>query len=42
MKKFTVKSGRDVIGIVSPRIYGGFVEHAGRNVYGGVYESHRR
>lgn len=38
MKKFTVKSGRDVIGTVSPRIYGGFVEHAGRNVYGGVYD----
>ena len=29
---------KDVIDEVSPMIYGGFVEHLGRNVYGGVYD----
>lgn len=26
------------IGTVDPRIYGSFVEHMGRNIYGGIYE----
>ena len=27
-----------VIGEIDPRIYGAFVEHLGRCVYGGIYE----
>ena len=27
-----------VIGEIDPRIYGSFVEHLGRCVYGGIYE----
>ena len=38
MKKFNVVTTHEVIGSVAPEIYGGFVEHLGRNVYGGVYD----
>ena len=31
-------STKDRIGTVSETLYGGFVEHLGRNVYGGVYD----
>ena len=27
-----------VIGAISPRLYGSFIEHLGRAVYGGIYE----
>ena len=27
-----------IIGRVDPRIYGSFIEHLGRAVYGGIYE----
>jgi alpha-N-arabinofuranosidase len=39
MKKATVKLDRDYrIGAVDKRIYGSFIEHIGRAVYGGIYE----
>ena len=28
----------DIIGDIDPRIYGSFIEHLGRAVYGGIYE----
>ena len=28
----------DAIGVVDPRLYGAFVEHVGRAIYGGIYE----
>jgi alpha-N-arabinofuranosidase len=30
------------VGAVDPRVFGGFLEHMGRAVYGGVYEPGRR
>ena len=39
MKKATMIMDRDfTIGEVDPRIYGSFIEHLGRAVYGGIYE----
>lgn len=39
MRKAKVKANKDyVIGQIDPRIYGSFVEHLGRAVYGGIYE----
>ncbi len=39
MKKATMILDKDyVIGRVDPRIYGSFIEHLGRAVYGGLYE----
>ena len=39
MKKATVKLDKDfVIGKIDDRIYGNFVEHIGRCVYGGIYD----
>lgn len=39
MKKASVILDKDyVIGQIDPRIYGSFVEHLGRCVYGGIYE----
>ena len=39
MKKATLVLDRDfAIGEVDPRIYGSFIEHLGRAVYGGIYE----
>ena len=39
MKKATITLDRDyVIGRIDPRIYGSFIEHLGRAVYGGIYE----
>ncbi|HNW86996.1 MAG TPA: alpha-N-arabinofuranosidase [Candidatus Limiplasma sp.] len=39
MKTATMILDRDyVIGAVDPRIYGSFIEHLGRAVYGGIYE----
>ena len=39
MKKATLKLDRDfVVGQVDPRLYGSFIEHLGRAVYGGIYE----
>ena len=39
MKKAKLTADRDfVIGRIDPRIYGSFVEHLGRCVYGGIYE----
>ena len=39
MKKATVKLDRDYrIGKVDDRIFGSFIEHLGRAVYGGIYE----
>ena len=39
MKKATMIMDRDfAIGQVDPRIYGSFIEHLGRAVYGGIYE----
>ncbi len=39
MKKATMILDRDfAIGAVDPRIYGSFIEHLGRAVYGGIYE----
>lgn len=39
MKKATVKLDRDyVISRIDRRIYGSFIEHLGRAVYGGIYE----
>ena len=39
MKKATMTLDRDYsIGQIDPRIYGSFIEHLGRAVYGGIYE----
>ena len=39
MKKATMILDKDyIIGRVDPRIYGSFIEHLGRAVYGGIYE----
>ena len=39
MKKATMILDKDyVIGRIDPRIYGSFIEHLGRAVYGGIYE----
>ena len=39
MKKATMILDRDFsIGKIDPRIYGSFIEHLGRAVYGGIYE----
>ena len=39
MKKATLIMDRDyAIGQVDPRMYGSFIEHLGRAVYGGIYE----
>ncbi|MBQ7886051.1 MAG: alpha-N-arabinofuranosidase, partial [Clostridia bacterium] len=39
MKKATMILDRDYsIGRIDPRIYGSFIEHLGRAVYGGIYE----
>ena len=39
MKKATLIMDRDfAIGQVDPRVYGSFIEHLGRAVYGGIYE----
>ena len=39
MKKATMIMARDyTIGRIDPRIYGSFIEHLGRAVYGGIYE----
>ena len=39
MKKATMILDRDfAIGKIDPRIYGSFIEHLGRAVYGGIYE----
>ena len=39
MKKASVILDRDYqIGRIDPRIYGSFIEHLGRAVYGGIYE----
>ena len=39
MKKASLILDRDFsIGKVDPRIYGSFIEHLGRAVYGGIYE----
>ena len=46
MKKATMIMDRDfAIGQIDPRIYGSFIEHLGRAVYGGIYahlHSHTR
>ena len=39
MKKATLILDRDfAVGEIDPRIYGSFIEHLGRAVYGGIYE----
>ena len=39
MKKATMKLDRDyTIARIDPRLYGSFIEHLGRAVYGGIYE----
>ncbi len=39
MKKASMVLDRDyVVGRIDPRIYGSFIEHLGRAVYGGIYE----
>ena len=39
MKKASVKLDRDyAIAQIDPRLYGSFIEHLGRAVYGGIYE----
>ena len=39
MKKASMVLDRDYrIGRVDPRIFGSFIEHLGRAVYGGIYE----
>ena len=39
MKKASITLDRDyAIGRVDPRLYGSFIEHLGRAVYGGIYE----
>ena len=39
MKKARMILDRDYrIGVIDPRIYGSFIEHLGRAVYGGIYE----
>ena len=39
MKKATMILDRDyTIGQIDPRMYGSFIEHLGRAVYGGIYE----
>lgn len=39
MKKATLSICRDfTVGVVDPRIFGSFIEHLGRAVYGGIYE----
>jgi alpha-N-arabinofuranosidase len=39
MKKASIVLDRDyVVGRIDPRIYGSFIEHLGRAVYGGIYE----
>ena len=39
MKKATITLDRAYsIGRIDPRIYGSFIEHLGRAVYGGIYE----
>ena len=39
MKKASMILDRDYqIGRIDPRIYGSFIEHLGRAVYGGIYE----
>ena len=39
MKKATMILDKDfAIGRIDPRIYGSFIEHLGRAVYGGLYE----
>jgi alpha-N-arabinofuranosidase len=38
MKNASMILDRDyVIGRIDPRIYGSFIEHPGRAVYGGIY-----
>jgi alpha-N-arabinofuranosidase len=38
METVKIKLNKDeVVGEIAPEIYGGFVEHLGRNVYGGIY-----
>ncbi len=38
MKAKLFADGRDRVGEIDPRLYGSFIEHLGRAVYGGVYE----
>ena len=39
MKKATMILDKDfAVGKIDPRIYGSFIEHLGRAVYGGIYE----
>ena len=39
MKKASMTLDRDyIVGRIDPRIYGSFIEHLGRAVYGGIYE----
>ena len=38
MEQIRITAGPQRIGTVCENIYGGFVEHLGRNVYGGVYD----
>ena len=39
MKKAKVILDKDyIIGRIDPRLYGSFIEHLGRAVYGGIYE----
>ena len=39
MKKAKLIMDRDyTIGQIDPRMYGSFIEHLGRAVYGGIYE----
>jgi alpha-N-arabinofuranosidase len=38
MKAKLIANKNDVIGDISPKLYGSFIEHLGRAVYGGIYE----
>ena len=39
MKKAKIVLDKDyIISSIDPRIYGSFIEHLGRAVYGGIYE----
>ena len=39
MKRAELVLDRDyAIGAIDPRLYGSFIEHLGRAVYGGIYE----
>ena len=38
MKAKLIANKNYVIGEISPMIYGSFIEHLGRAVYGGIYE----